>query len=79
MLDTFKTENGKELKIYHVKNTALYKVAFTSGGELPEELSGMYTSPMFAEADIKAYLARRGEKKAKNTSSKESVSGPISS
>lgn len=62
MLDTFKTPNGKELKIYHVKNTALYKVAFTSGGELPEELSGMYTSPKFAQDAIEAYLAVKNTK-----------------
>jgi hypothetical protein len=62
MLDAFKTDNGKELKIYHVKNTALYKVAFTTGGELPAELQGMYTSPKFAQDAIEAYLAHKNKK-----------------
>lgn len=56
MSSTFMTPNGKEIKIYQVKNTALYKPAFSSGGELPKELDQMFTSPQKAGEQIQKYL-----------------------
>lgn len=53
------TEAGKELGIFKVAGTALYCVAFKSGGECPSELKGMWTEPRAAEAAIKGYLAKR--------------------
>jgi len=50
------TEAGKEIKVYKVEGFALYHVAFTSGGELPEVLNTRYTSIKGAENAIKTYL-----------------------
>lgn len=68
-----KTEAGKELGIYRVANTALYKIAFTSGGELPKALEGMYTSPSKAMTAIEGYLATH--KPRKTTASKKTAEG----
>ena len=59
------TKVPKELKIYQIANTALYKVAFTTGGELPEELSGKWTNPKLAQESIDTYLDSQAEKFAK--------------
>ena len=57
------TEAGKVLAVYKVGNSSLYKVAFTSGGQLPAELDGMWTNPVMAQKSIKAYLAKRKNEK----------------
>lgn len=62
---TFVTENGKELKIFQIKNSALYKVAFATGGELPPELDQMFTNPLIASKAIEKYLEKRKTSKAK--------------
>lgn len=64
--EELKTDAGKELAVYKIANSSLYKVAFTSGGQLPTELDGMWTNPVMAQKSIKAYLAKR-----KNISAKE--------
>ncbi len=51
-----KTPNGKEIGIYRVANTALYRIAFVTGGEVPRELEGMFTAPSMAAKAIEAYL-----------------------
>lgn len=53
------TPGGKQLGIYHVKNTSLYKATFQSGGEVPKELSGMYTDTNRAYEAAKKYVSRR--------------------
>lgn len=53
------TPNGKKLQIMKVPNTALYRVAFSEGGELPKELQGMWTAPYTAQRSIETYLDRR--------------------
>lgn len=50
--------SGKKLGIYKIANTALYKIAFTSGGELPKELQGAFTDAYQAQRAIGAYLTR---------------------
>ena len=59
------TPNGKQLGIYHVKNTALYKVAFQSGGELPKELEGMWTDTSRAHDAAQKYLKKRWDEAEK--------------
>lgn len=44
----------KEMKLSKVTNSALFQLAFTSGGELPKSLSGRYTS---ADLAVKAVHA----------------------
>lgn len=70
----YKTEAGKELGIYKVANTSLYRVAFKSGGELPEKLSGMYTAPTMAAQAIESYLLNHKPDVPKNTVAKQKSS-----
>lgn len=67
----YKTSNGKTIKIYRVKNTALYCINFSEGGSLPAELSGFYTSPSLADKAVKNYLANH--KPDKRYTKKEAV------
>ena len=61
----FITPNGKELKVVVAPNTGHFKIIFTSGGELPAELQGLFTSSVYAEKHIAAYL---GKKQGSSTS-----------
>lgn len=49
----------KELKVFVKPNTALYSVAFTSGGELPKQLQGSWNSRALAERAIDIYKINR--------------------
>lgn len=63
------TPNGKEIKIINAPGTGHYKIQFTQGGELPNELSGLYTSSAVAQIAVRNYLLNnkdRFEKKAAN-------------
>lgn len=51
--------SGKKIAIHKVANSALYRVAFTSGGELPPELSGMWTDAYQAQKAITAYITKK--------------------
>ena len=55
-MDTFMTPNGKEIKIINAPGTGHYKIQFTQGGELPNELSGLYTSSAVAQVAVRNYL-----------------------
>lgn len=61
------TPNGAQLGIYHVKNTSLYKLAFTKGGELPDDLKNhMFTDTGRAYDHGYRYIkARWDEEKGK--------------
>lgn len=50
------TPGGKSLQVFHIKNTSLYGVSFTDGGELPGELRGRFTSGSRARKAIEGYL-----------------------
>lgn len=64
-MKTFQTPNGKEVQIYRDTVSAQYKIQFGSGGELPEELTGIFTNELFAETAINKYLEKQETKKAK--------------
>ena len=53
------TPNGKELAIVRCPKTAHLNIQFTTGGELPQELSGIYTSEAFAKKAITSYLENK--------------------
>lgn len=57
------TKNKSELTIYQVGNTALFRVKYAGGGELPEVLRGMYTTPILAQKDINKYKEVQAAKK----------------
>lgn len=52
------TVNGKEIRVAIDPKTAHYKLEFTSGGELPADLSGLYTSAAVATLDAIKYIER---------------------
>lgn len=55
---SYVTENGKELKAVLTPRGEV-KIHFTSGGELPQDLSGIYTSMALANKAIEKYLLLR--------------------
>lgn len=69
----FKTANGKEVTTFIDPINAHYRIKFLSGGELPEELSGLFTSVSRAEIAITRYISKGLDKetKKKETTSKE--------
>lgn len=64
-MKTYTTPNGKEIQIFRDSVSAQYKIQFGSGGELPEELTGIFTNELFAETAINKYLEKQETKKAK--------------
>ena len=58
-MKTYETTAGKIIEPFIVPNTQHFKIRFTSGGELPEELSGIYTSEKDVEKAVLIYLDRK--------------------
>ena len=56
------TPNGKEVVVVNKPGTGHYKVQFTSGGELPAELSGFFTKEHMANMAIFRYLENKKTK-----------------
>ena len=57
----FKTPGGKGIEIYTCPVTAHQKIKLTSGGILPDELSGVFTSIALAQIAITTYLYRNAD------------------
>lgn len=55
-MNKFVTPAGKEIVAFHDPKGSHVKIKFTSGGELPPELAGLFTSLSFAEKAIISYL-----------------------
>jgi len=55
-MSKFVTPKGKEVATFICPKTAHYRVKFVQGGELPEVLSGLYTSERVADQAISQYL-----------------------
>lgn len=53
----------KELKIRNRPEGYLYEIYYEGGGELPQELGGVFNSLSFAQNRINAYLAKRKPKR----------------
>lgn len=58
-----KTEGGKEFGIWKVANSALYRIGFKGGGEVPKDLKGMWTDPYQAQRAIESYLLNKDKPK----------------
>lgn len=56
----FVTPNGKVMELYN--EGFAVKVRFTTGGELPRELSGSWTNKLFAIDSINKYLDNKQKK-----------------
>lgn len=57
-MKSYETVSGKRIELYIEPKTSHIKLKFWQGGELPEELTGMYTSEKDAERDILIYLEK---------------------
>lgn len=64
-MKTFETPAGKKIELITDPKTAHIKVQFVPGGQLPDELSGLYTSERAAEIDVLIYLDRIKDRKPK--------------
>lgn len=56
-MSTFTTPNGKEISTFIDPATAHIRIKFNTGGELPAELSGLFTSTWVAEKMINTYIS----------------------
>lgn len=72
-MKTFETPNGKEIAMVICPKTAHIKLQFPTGGELPVNLTGLYTSETDAIRDILVYIDKLKSKPAptKKASTKE--------
>lgn len=60
--------NKKNLLVRNNVGSPHYKVIYEGGGELPKELTGLFTSEKEANKAISAYLQKRDKVDASNTS-----------
>ena len=60
----YTTAGGKEIAIYNDPVTAHIKIKFTTGGELPRELTGIFTTPARAKQAVEGYLLKETLKAA---------------
>ena len=67
-MTTYTTAYGKDIAAYIDPKTAHVRVKFVQGGELPESLSGLFTSVRVAEKAIQAYIEDDKPKTTKRTS-----------
>ena len=61
-MKTFETPAGKEIQLIREQKTHHIKIQFGSGGEIPEELSGVFNSQIAAEKAVNIYLSHRKQK-----------------
>lgn len=59
----FETPNGKKIQLKRCPKSSQYKVEFATGGELPEELSGSFSTEALGNMAILMYLDRVSKKK----------------
>ena len=64
---TFETPNGKKIQTKKDQKTAQIRVEFASGGELPESLTGVFTTEREATFAILRYLSSLGDKKERKS------------
>ena len=58
-MKTYTTKGGKEINVVRDQGSPHLKIQFATGGDLPQELSGIFTSDSFAENAIKGYLGKQ--------------------
>lgn len=64
-MSQFETPNGKVIATFIDPGTAHVRIKFTTGGELPAELSGLFTSIRVAEQMIKGYISKLEQEEEK--------------
>lgn len=55
----FETKGGKGIRVVHDTMGSLWRVEFTSGGSLPNSLTGKFTSDREAIHAVEQYLAKQ--------------------
>ena len=55
-MSKFTTAYGKDVETYRDPNGAHIRIKFVQGGELPECLSGVFTSEFMADRAITSYI-----------------------
>jgi len=55
-MSKFTTEYGKDVATFICTKTTHHRIKFVQGGELPERLSGLYTSEAIADQAIRQYI-----------------------
>jgi|8_EtaG_2_1085327.scaffolds.fasta_scaffold22098_2 hypothetical protein len=58
-MKTYTTKGGKELKYVRDPKSTLFNIEFSSGGKLPQGLTGVFTSEIFAQRAIETYLSNQ--------------------
>ena len=73
VIRSYKTKGVKELQAFIEPGTSHYKIKFEGGGEVPQELSGAYTSISMVDTAVFNYINNEKEtpKKKTETVSKE--------
>lgn len=54
-----RTPRGKDIQIRHAGTTSMFEICFATGGQLPEELGGLFTDETNARVAINKYLNRK--------------------
>ena len=67
IIRSYKTKGTKELQTFINPGTAHYKLQWDGGGELPQELSGLYTSLNLVDTAVLSYLGNMKEEKVQKT------------
>lgn len=68
---SYKGKGTKELQAFIQPGTAHYILKYEGGGELPEELSGVYTSISLVDEAVLRYIANSKDDSKKKSTSKE--------
>lgn len=59
------TPGGKQIELIVDSKSALYRFQFKTGGELPPELSGLFTEEKYARHALNRYLDTRATTKSR--------------
>ena len=68
VIRSYKTKGIKELQAFIEPGTSHYKLQWDGGGELPAELSGVYTSMSLVDSAVLTWVHNQPEKKADKAS-----------
>jgi hypothetical protein len=71
VIRSYKGKGTKELQTFIQPGTAHYILKYEGGGELPEELSGVYTSLSLVDEAVLRYISNSKEEPKKKSISKE--------
>jgi hypothetical protein len=70
VIRSYKTKGIKELQAFIEPGTSHYKLQWDGGGELPAELSGVYTSMSLVDSAVLTFVHNQPDKKADKASKK---------